>query len=392
MLTLARQPDEIDLTCFRVLHLARWLAMWDLCPSSDHRLHQEDLINLVIHCPKKMQTMNILRMLIVLVHICVGDATPFSSSIKSAATSIGQEQMCAYSWWRYSMCYLEYERLIGSPTSSQLCREQKHISFTRLAENNDVIFLQEVHGKDEFFQANQILVPQFRLFGTLKPNNLNAGGSAICIHRNLFFDGNVISHVITCQGRERKMSFSSLTWLWGAFVNDYALFFHIGPGTLEHLGLWLEISTRFNVWNQTFTDGDAGKTAVFLFFIARLWDCTAGLHKEGCYSQWCNTYLSRIDRIFVNLPVAEARDFPCYSHVFENLGERSIPWLHRFKLPNFAGNLSPLLRKEGEHKESKNGEREREHMEMTLSIHWRMTHGLSVSHTSHSITRNTPSF
>ena len=29
---------------------------------------------------------------------------------------------------------------------------------------------------------------------------------------------------------------------------------------------------------------------------------------------------------------------------------------------------------------------------MTLSIHWRMTHGLSVSHTSHSITRNTLSF
>ena len=28
-------------------------------------------------------------------------------------------------------------------------------------------------------------------------------------------------------------------------------------------------------------------------------------------------------------------------------------------------------------------------MEMTLSIHWRMTHGLSLSHTSHSITRNT---
>ena len=55
--------------------------------------------------------------------------------------------------------------LIGSPTSSQLSREQKHISFTRLAENNDVICLQAVHGKDEFFQAIQILVPQFRLIG-----------------------------------------------------------------------------------------------------------------------------------------------------------------------------------------------------------------------------------
>ena len=27
---------------------------------------------------------------------------------------------------------------------------------------------------------------------------------------------------------------------------------------------------RFNVWNQTFTDGDAGKTAVSMFFPVRL--------------------------------------------------------------------------------------------------------------------------
>ena len=38
--------------------------------------------------------------------------------------------------------------------------------------------------------------------------------------------------------------------------------------------------------------------------------------------------LSRIDRIFFNLPVAEARDFHCYSHVSENLGNRSIPSDH----------------------------------------------------------------
>ena len=34
--------------------------------------------------------------------------------------------------------------------------------------------------------------------------------------------------------------------------------------------------------------------------------------------------LSRIDRIFTNLPMAAARDFHCYSHVFENLANRSI--------------------------------------------------------------------
>ena len=38
--------------------------------------------------------------------------------------------------------------------------------------------------------------------------------------------------------------------------------------------------------------------------------------------------LSRIDRIIINLPMAEARDFHCYSHVFENLGNRTIPSDH----------------------------------------------------------------
>ena len=38
--------------------------------------------------------------------------------------------------------------------------------------------------------------------------------------------------------------------------------------------------------------------------------------------------LSRIDRIFINLPLAEARDFHCYRHVFENLGKRSVPSDH----------------------------------------------------------------
>ena len=46
-----------------------------------------------------------------------------------------------------------------------------------------------------------------------------------------------------------------------------------------------------------------------------------------------------------------------------------------------------VLRKEGQHKESKNGDRK--HREMMISIHFRVSRGLSVSHTSHSVTRNT---
>ena len=38
--------------------------------------------------------------------------------------------------------------------------------------------------------------------------------------------------------------------------------------------------------------------------------------------------LSRTDRIFINLPVSEARDFHCCSHFFQNPVHRSIPSDH----------------------------------------------------------------
>ena len=61
-------------------------------------------------------------------------------------------------------------RCIGSPASSQLSRERKHVYLTRLAQNNDIICLQETHGKDEFQQALQVLVPQFQLFWHIQTN------------------------------------------------------------------------------------------------------------------------------------------------------------------------------------------------------------------------------
>ena len=61
---------------------------------------------------------------------------------------------------------------------------------------DNIICLQEVHGK-----AIQVLATQFQFFGTFIPDDENAGGSAICIHRDLLPEGAVVSYVITCQGR-----------------------------------------------------------------------------------------------------------------------------------------------------------------------------------------------
>ena len=83
------------------------------------------------------------------------------------------------------MHFLEYERAPRLLGSLATLRERKHAYLTRLARNNDVICLQETHGKGEFLQAGQVLVLQFRLFGTFTPSNVNAGGSAILICKNL---------------------------------------------------------------------------------------------------------------------------------------------------------------------------------------------------------------
>ena len=65
----------------------------------------------------------------------------------------------------------------------------------------------ETHGKDEFLQA--VLHTQFRLFGTFMLNNVNAGGSAICIRRNLLPDHAVVSHVTTFEGRDHIVTIRS---------------------------------------------------------------------------------------------------------------------------------------------------------------------------------------
>ena len=65
------------------------------------------------------------------------------------------------------------------------------------------------HGKDEIIQAVQVLLPQFRLHGTFIPNYFNASGSAICIHKNLLPEGAIVTHVVTCQGRDHTVTIHS---------------------------------------------------------------------------------------------------------------------------------------------------------------------------------------
>ena len=75
--------------------------------------------------------------------------------------------------------------------------------------DHNIICLQEVHGKNEFLPAIQVLAPRFRLFGTIHLDSEYAGGSAICIHRDLLLEDAVVTHVVTCQGRDHLVNSQS---------------------------------------------------------------------------------------------------------------------------------------------------------------------------------------
>ena len=63
---------------------------------------------------------------------------------------------------------------------------------------------------------------------------------------------------------------------------------------------------RFNVWNQTFTDGDPRKTAVFRSFFPHVLEVAQSDYtRRGSTALGVIRTLSRIDRIFINLLVAE---------------------------------------------------------------------------------------
>ena len=55
-----------------------------------------------------------------------------------------------------------------------------------------------------------MLAPRLRLFGTFLLVNENAGGSAFCIHRGLLLEEALVTHSITCQGRDQL--FNILSW------------------------------------------------------------------------------------------------------------------------------------------------------------------------------------
>ena len=176
--------------------------------------------------------------------------------------------------------------LVGSVFSKQKNREFKLKYLKRLFDANNILCLQEVHGKDEYLQAIQVLAPQFRFFGTFILDNEIAGGSAMCIQRDLLLGEAIVIHLVTCHGRDHIVNIQSgrhnfvfvnvhfepeltLRQLRGRFrlAHPHWPAYPNGAGIiLGDFNICDPEEGRFDVWNQSFTDGDPGKTAVFHSF------------------------------------------------------------------------------------------------------------------------------
>ena len=61
--------------------------------------------------------------------------------------------------------------------------------------------LQEVHGKEEFLQALQVLAPRYKFLGTFQSF---ASTKIFCLKNA------IVTHMITCQGRDHVVNVQSV--------------------------------------------------------------------------------------------------------------------------------------------------------------------------------------
>ena len=193
---------------------------------------------------------------------------------------------------------------VGSPFLHKFGSARKHNYFSLHTRSNDIICLQEIHGKDEFLHALQIFAPRLQVHGTFIPNNAIAGGSAVCICKYLLPDDAVVTHVVTCQGRDTLWTYGQSLVIVNVLLEPeltlrglrgrLRLVTPHWPRYPDAIGVIMEDFNicepeegRFNVWNQTFTGGDKEKAALFSL---RCRNRPAWLYKQRLFSQWSCTH------------------------------------------------------------------------------------------------------
>ena len=222
---------------------------------------------------------------------------------------------------------------LGSAASNQRPRENKLRYHKRIAEKSDIVCLQETHGRIEhLLNIDTVLDRALWLkFGTFTTVNVNSGGSVILARTDTFGLVTMIEQEETFPGRDH------LVRIWQVGDSCTVINLHYQPeGTLQELRRRLRAAAalwpthpdgagnlvgdfnicdpaegRLNSRNQTFSDGDASRAAALLAVFRRSVEIAESfaIRKDVRRDDSIHTS-SRIDRVFVNLPIAELRDFP----------------------------------------------------------------------------------
>ena len=190
-------------------------------------------------------------------------------------------------------------------------------------------------GKTSFHKPFKFCADNFGC-SLLLCGNVNAGGSSIFIRENLLPDRAVVTHEVTHQGRDHIIRVqdgrSLLVMLNMHFETILCSSLRErlrrpsthrpqhpeGPGAIIGNPNTREPEEgRFNVGNQTFTEGDAGRTALFRTSVPyALQTAQPNLTRKDAAADGSTP--SWFARAFINVPMAEARDFRCHFHVTDN--------------------------------------------------------------------------
>ena len=223
----------------------------------------------------------------------------------------------------------------------QMRSEQKHIYFTRLARNNDIICLEETYVKDEFLQAVQVVFPQFCLCCTFTLNDVNACGSAVIIHEKpptRRCGCQSCNHVPRTRSHcEHKIWWGASWWLststsnltWGIHAKDCASFLCIGLSTLKPLVLLCVTSIFASPRMEYSTSGMRPSQKVirgkrlFSVLFHRI-----STKKDSAADGTIRTHYPGLTCVYWSPLWLRRVIFTATLHVSDYLGERSIPSDH----------------------------------------------------------------
>ena len=311
-----QSAKDIDLICFKTFPIKAttclqtgpcpWIGLWILLQDSIN----PDLLSLL-----KFPTTNTNEALFQLPHVPVGDRMLFNHHPRyDSALQVGMD--VAISLPGSAVYYLEHQGVSLDQFFASRRTENSNSNISRSYLTTTTFYVsQEVHGRDESF----VMVIDGRR------ENLRHVANTEWVEL-AFQRIDIVIVNVHCEPeltlRQLRERLHLINPHWPSCLNAAGII-------LGDFNICDPEEGRFNVQNQTFTDCDPRKTAMFHSFFFHTSLRLLNLITRGGDSTALGILrtLSRIDRFFINLPVAEARDFH-YSHVFDNLENRTVPSDH----------------------------------------------------------------